>query len=151
MEVIIQRDYQQMSKVAARIVAEVLNTKPNAVLGMATGSTPWACIRSWCDCTKRSSSMAASGNRLKLFASPWSPPAFMKDNNDMLHGGHLRADVINNDMLHGGHLRADVMAVQRWESCVYQAGDERYFLKNHLGSGHGAAGASRRQHHRVGS
>src|SRR2546428_580019 len=39
-EVIIQRDYQQMSKVAARIVAEVLNTKPNAVLGMATGSTP---------------------------------------------------------------------------------------------------------------
>jgi len=62
--------------------------------------------------------MAASGNRLKLFASPWSPPAFMKDNNDMLHGGHLRADV---------------MAVQRWESCVYQAGDERYFLKNHLG------------------
>ena len=40
MEVIIQRDYQQMSKVAARIVAEVLNTKPNAVLGMATGSTP---------------------------------------------------------------------------------------------------------------
>ena len=40
MEVIIQRDYQQMSRVAARIVAEVLNTKPNAVLGMATGSTP---------------------------------------------------------------------------------------------------------------
>jgi glucosylceramidase len=36
--------------------------------------------------------MAASGNRLKLFASPWSPPAFMKDNNDMLHGGHLRPE-----------------------------------------------------------
>src|SRR6266542_1483471 len=36
--------------------------------------------------------MAASGNRLKLFASPWSPPAYMKDNNDMLHGGHLRPD-----------------------------------------------------------
>ena len=40
MEVIIQRDYQQMSKTAAQIVVEVLNTKPNAVLGMATGSTP---------------------------------------------------------------------------------------------------------------
>src|SRR5712664_4098537 len=25
--------------------------------------------------------MAASGNKLKLFASPWSPPAFMKTNN----------------------------------------------------------------------
>ncbi len=40
MEVIIQRDYEQMSKTAAQIVVEVLNTKPNAVLGMATGSTP---------------------------------------------------------------------------------------------------------------
>ncbi len=40
MEVIIQRDYEQMSKAAAQIVVEVLNTKPNAVLGMATGSTP---------------------------------------------------------------------------------------------------------------
>jgi glucosamine-6-phosphate deaminase len=40
MEVIIQKDYEQMSKVAAEIVVEVLNAKPNAVLGMATGSTP---------------------------------------------------------------------------------------------------------------
>src|SRR5213594_720416 len=40
MEVIVQRDYEQMSKTAAQIVVEVLNTKPNAVLGMATGSTP---------------------------------------------------------------------------------------------------------------
>src|SRR5438105_5398516 len=40
MEVIVQRDYAQMSKVAAQIVAELLNSKPNVVLGMATGSTP---------------------------------------------------------------------------------------------------------------
>src|SRR6267143_615637 len=40
MEVIVQRDYDEMSRVAAHIVAELLNTKPNAVLGMATGSTP---------------------------------------------------------------------------------------------------------------
>jgi glucosamine-6-phosphate deaminase len=40
MEVIIQKDYEQMSKAAAEIVVEVLNAKPNAVLGMATGSTP---------------------------------------------------------------------------------------------------------------
>jgi glucosamine-6-phosphate deaminase len=40
MEVIIQRDYEQMSRVAAQLVVEVLNTRPNAVLGMATGSTP---------------------------------------------------------------------------------------------------------------
>jgi len=40
MEVVIRRDYDQMSKAAAQIVVDVLNTKPNAVLGMATGSTP---------------------------------------------------------------------------------------------------------------
>ncbi|MEE8135302.1 MAG: glucosamine-6-phosphate deaminase [Gemmatimonadales bacterium] len=40
MEVVINRDYEQMSKVASQIVVEVLNAKPNAVLGMATGSTP---------------------------------------------------------------------------------------------------------------
>ncbi len=40
MEVIIQKDYELVSRVAAAIVVEVLNAKPNAVLGMATGSTP---------------------------------------------------------------------------------------------------------------
>lgn len=40
MEVVIQDTYEQMSKAAAALVVEVLNTRPNAVLGMATGSTP---------------------------------------------------------------------------------------------------------------
>lgn len=40
MEVIIRRSYDEISAAAAKVVAEVLNTKPNAVLGMATGSTP---------------------------------------------------------------------------------------------------------------
>src|SRR5258705_1239187 len=40
MEVVISQNYDEMSKVAAQMVAELLNTKPNAVLGMATGSTP---------------------------------------------------------------------------------------------------------------
>ena len=40
MEVIICETYDEMSKSAAEAVADVLNAKPNAVLGMATGSTP---------------------------------------------------------------------------------------------------------------
>src|SRR5436309_5899054 len=40
MEVIVQRTPEEMSRAAAREVANVLNAKPNAVLGMATGSTP---------------------------------------------------------------------------------------------------------------
>ncbi len=40
MEVIIHQTYAEMSRAAAEAVADVLNAKPNAVIGMATGSTP---------------------------------------------------------------------------------------------------------------
>jgi glucosamine-6-phosphate deaminase len=40
MEVVVLPTYAEMSRAAAQVVAEVLNAKPNAVLGMATGSTP---------------------------------------------------------------------------------------------------------------
>ena len=30
-----------------------------------------------------------AGGELLMYASPWSPPAFMKDTNNMLHGGKL--------------------------------------------------------------
>jgi len=40
MEIIISQTYEEMSKAAARVIKQVLNSKPNAVLGMATGSTP---------------------------------------------------------------------------------------------------------------
>ncbi len=93
--------------------------------------------------------MAASGNRLKLFASPWSPPAYMKDNNDMLHGGQLRAEYREAWALYytkfiESYRRAGVpvwavtiqnepMATQTWESCIYQPEAERDFLRDYLG------------------
>ena len=40
MEVFIQPTYEKMCKAAAQEVANVMNAKPNAVLGLATGSTP---------------------------------------------------------------------------------------------------------------
>jgi glucosamine-6-phosphate deaminase len=40
MEIIIKETTDEMSREAAKVVARVLNAKPNAVLGMATGSTP---------------------------------------------------------------------------------------------------------------
>lgn len=45
MEVIVLSSYEELSKAAARVVAKVLNTKPNAVLGLATGSTPLGLYR----------------------------------------------------------------------------------------------------------
>jgi glucosamine-6-phosphate deaminase len=40
MEVIVQKTYADMSRAAAREAANIINSKPNAVLGLATGSTP---------------------------------------------------------------------------------------------------------------
>ncbi len=36
--------------------------------------------------------MAAAGGKLTLFATPWTPPAFMKTNDDLLHGGSLKPE-----------------------------------------------------------
>ena len=40
MKIIVCENYAEMSKKAAEIVAEQINTKPSSVLGFATGSTP---------------------------------------------------------------------------------------------------------------
>lgn len=45
MEIIVKDNSEQLSRSAATIVARVLNSKPNAVLGLATGSTPMGLYR----------------------------------------------------------------------------------------------------------
>lgn len=86
---------------------------------------------------------------LKFFASPWSPPAYMKDNNDMLQGGKLKPEYYatwakyftkfikayeaEGIPVWGITVQNEPMAKQRWESCIYTAEEEKDFLKNHLG------------------
>ncbi len=93
--------------------------------------------------------MQAAGGKLNLYASPWSPPAFMKDNNDVLHGGKLKPEFYSSWALYytkfikeyekegipvwGISIQNEPMATQRWESCIYTGEEERDFLKNHLG------------------
>ena len=40
MEIIIQTSAEEATRVAARVIAGLLREKPDAVLGLATGSTP---------------------------------------------------------------------------------------------------------------
>jgi glucosylceramidase len=93
--------------------------------------------------------METSGGKLNLFVSPWSPPAWMKDNNDMLHGGKLKPEYYDawanyyvkfiqayqkeNIPVWGLSVQNEPMAKQTWESCMYTAEEERDFIKNHLG------------------
>ncbi len=91
----------------------------------------------------------AAGGSLLLYASPWSPPAFMKNNNNMLRGGKLLPEYYDAWAMYfakfikayeaegmpiwGVTIQNEPMAVQRWESCIYSAEEERDFLKDHLG------------------
>jgi glucosylceramidase len=91
----------------------------------------------------------AAGGELLLYASPWSAPAFMKSNNNMLRGGKLLPEYYDSWAKYytkfieayesegmpiwGISIQNEPMATQRWESMIYTAQEERDFLKNHLG------------------
>lgn len=93
--------------------------------------------------------IAAAGGKLTLFASPWSPPAFMKTNNDILHGGKLKKEFYQSWAnyytkfiktyekegipIWGISIQNEPMATQKWESCIFSGEEERDFLKNNLG------------------
>ncbi|MDE3124968.1 MAG: glycoside hydrolase family 30 protein [Bacteroidota bacterium] len=88
-------------------------------------------------------------NQLHLFVSPWSPPAWMKDNNSMVEGGHLKnnfrkawaqyyikfikAYEADGIPVWGLTVQNEPMAKQTWESCIYSAEAERDFVKYFLG------------------
>lgn len=40
MKLVLVKDYEEMSKVAAEIMGDIINEKPDAILGLATGGTP---------------------------------------------------------------------------------------------------------------
>ena len=90
-----------------------------------------------------------AGGKLLTYASPWSPPAFMKSTNNMLKGGTLlpeyyqpwanyftkfiKAYEKEGIPIWGITVQNEPMATQTWESCIFSAEAERDFLKNFLG------------------
>lgn len=91
----------------------------------------------------------ATAGKVDLFVSPWSPPAWMKSNNNMLKGGSLlpafhqswanyyvkfiQAYEKEGMPVWGLTVQNEPMATQRWESCIYTAEEEKDFIKNFLG------------------
>lgn len=92
---------------------------------------------------------AAAGGNLKLYVSPWSPPAWMKDNNNVLQGGKLLPQFRQSWADHyvkfiqtyenkgipvwGLTVQNEPMAKQKWESCIFTAEEERDFIRDYLG------------------
>ena len=97
--------------------------------------------------------LAAAGSApdsLKLFASPWSPPAWMKDNNQLSWGGSLTDDAAaaawalyfdkwltayeaRGVALWGVTVQNEPEGSQPWESCIYTPETEASFVADHLG------------------
>ncbi|AHC14191.1 glycoside hydrolase family 30 protein [Salinispira pacifica] len=86
---------------------------------------------------------------LKLLASPWSPPGWMKTNGEMNNGGKLlpryrdawaryyvkfiRAYDQEEIPLWGISVQNEPAAVQIWDSCIFSGEEERDFVRDHLG------------------
>ncbi len=94
------------------------------------------------------SALQIRNEKITFLASPWSPPAFMKDHKDLYHGGKLldsykktwaqylvkfvksyAEEGISIDFM---TIQNEPNASQPWESCRYNASEEADLLKNYL-------------------
>lgn len=92
--------------------------------------------------------LAYTGDDMFLFASPWSPPSWMKDSKKMIFGGKLLWDYAESwaeyfvryiqeyeksgIKISGLTIQNEPNAVQTWESCFYTAEDEARFVCDYL-------------------
>ena len=84
-----------------------------------------------------------AGQKIDILASPWSPPAFMKDNQKMIQGGKLLPEFRQSwanyyvkfieeyrkrdVQIWGITVQNEPAASQRWDSCIYSGEEERDF------------------------
>lgn len=92
--------------------------------------------------------MRKTEGRLSIMMTPWSPPAFMKTNGDRDHGGRLKdqyreqwAEYICRYVeefqklgfpVKSLSVQNEPKAVQKWDSCIFTAEEEKAFLKDYL-------------------
>lgn len=92
--------------------------------------------------------MAASDVPIHFLASPWSPPAFMKTNKDMNHGGklekeyyalwaeyivrYLKAYAKEGIRIDAITVQNEPEAVQTWDSCIYTPQEEALYAADYL-------------------
>lgn len=85
---------------------------------------------------------------MKIFSSPWSPPAWMKTNGKMAKGGSLKKECYDvwaryvakyiqeyekaGVRIWGVTVQNESKAAQGWESCTYEAGEERDLVLGYM-------------------
>lgn len=102
--------------------------------------------------------MEESDTPIRFLASPWSPPAFMKTNGEMNHGGSLKKEYYEawaeyfvkyikayakeGIKISQVTVQNEPMAVQTWDSCIYSAEEEGEFAADYLAPALRQAGLS---------
>ncbi|MHB9132764.1 MAG: glycoside hydrolase family 30 protein [Armatimonadota bacterium] len=102
--------------------------------------------------------LRTAGQPIKLFASPWSPPAWMKTTGRMNQGGKLKpeyrqawanyycryiAEYAQEGIpIWGLTVQNEPEATQTWDSCIYTGEEERDFVRDYLGPALQAHGLS---------
>ena len=101
---------------------------------------------------KRALELAKAGTPapapVRIFASPWSPPAWMKTNGMMNRGGKLKPEcrdawalcyvkfiqayAAEGVPIWGITVQNEPDATQSWDSCTYTGEEEAAFIKDHL-------------------
>lgn len=90
-----------------------------------------------------------ASEKLVLYASPWSPPGWMKTNNSKFFGGRVKPECLpvwanyfvkyilayrqEAIPIWGVTIQNEPNAVQTWESCIFSAQEEAEFIRWHLG------------------
>jgi len=98
----------------------------------------------------------AGADNLKLFISPWSPPAWMKDSRQMNAGGKLLPEYrdvwaryycrfieeLGKEKIPvwGLTIQNEPIALVKWDSCFFTAEEEGGFVRDHLGPALAKAG-----------
>lgn len=93
--------------------------------------------------------ITSSKSPIRLLATPWSPPAWMKTNDNMNFGGSLKSKyretwaLFFSKFIHeyekeeiviwGLSVQNEPMAKQTWDSCLYTAEEESEFVRDYLG------------------
>ncbi len=89
------------------------------------------------------------GQDFTFYASPWSPPPFMKTNGKKNNGGQLKPEFrdawaryylkfveayeAEGIPVWGLTVQNEAKAVQPWDSCIYSAEEEKDFVRDYLG------------------
>lgn len=95
------------------------------------------------------SAQAHAVEPMEFMMAPWSPPAFMKTNGEMNHGGSLKKEYYQmwaeyfvkfiqayqkeEIPIRYVTVQNEPLAVQTWDSCVYTSEEESLFVRDYLG------------------